>query len=175
MGQVSAQMAEAMKNVPPEQRAMVERMMKGRMPEQAPKGPVTELVRTSESADKNGYPCVKYNVLADGREVRQLWVTDWKNLEGGEDASRVFLEMSDFFSAMLESVSQFSGLMAEDTARNAFAQLKELNGFPVVTEELAGDGSVANRSVLHSTREQAFEPDDFEPPAGYKMRSMMPQ
>lgn len=174
VGQASVQIAEALKNVPEDQRAMIEKMMKDRMPQQAPILPVTEIRKTSESAEKAGYPCVKYSVFVDGREARRLWVTEWDNLEGGEQVAEVFLEMSGFFSEMMESVKQAGSLMGGGNAgSSAFEQLSELGGFPVVSEELADDGSLESRSELRSTREQTFDPAAFEPPSGYKRRSMM--
>lgn len=176
VGQASAQMAEALKNVPEDQRAMVEKMMQERMPQQMRKRPVVEISKTADSKDINGYPCVKYVMSIDGRESRRMWVTEWENLEGGDDASAAFIEMSGFFSEMMESVGQAAhGMGGGESASGGFAQLRELNGFPVVSEELADDGSVLSRSELRSTERRSFDPADFEPPAGYKRRSMMPQ
>ena len=85
MGQIAGQltdakqkMQEALKNVPEDKRAMIEQMMKQRMPQQQlpPKRSESELKKTSERADRNGYPCVKYEVFRDGHKTRELWVTD---------------------------------------------------------------------------------------------------
>ena len=105
-----------------------------------------------------------------------MWVTEWENLEGGGDASGAFLAMSTFFSEMMESVSQASGgLGGGDSASEGIAQWRELGGFPVLSEELADDGTIKSRSELRSAKRQTVDPEAFEPPAGYKRRSMMPQ
>ena len=110
MGQVAGQlsdanrmMQEALKNVPEDKRAMIKQMMKQKLPSQeAAKGSEDKLEKTSERGTHNGYPCVKYEVLRDGRKTRELWVTDWDNVEGG---SEVVEDMADFFREM----NSFSG------------------------------------------------------------------
>jgi hypothetical protein len=179
MSRASAQMAEALKNVPEEQRAMVEQMMKKRMPQAMAEPPVTEIESTGETKEINGYPCVKYIATVNGKAERNLWVTDWENIEGGDEASAVFLEMSGFFEDMMRGINQAmgglgGGLGSENMGTNAFDQLSKLNGFPVVTEELANDGSIESRSELSSARREDLAPDVFEAPAGYKRRSMGP-
>lgn len=174
-GQVSSamsQMQEALKNVPEEQRAMVEQMMKQRMPQQAPERPTTELRKTGERATHGGYPCVKYDVLRGDRKVRELWVTDWSNIEGGNDVVGVFEDMAGFFQEMMDALPDFGQTAAADAA---FAHMTEIGGFPVVTREFGDDGSLEDESTLRSARRQSLDPADFEPPAGYKRRSMGPQ
>ena len=101
-GQISgamSQMQEALKNVPADKRAMIEQMMKQNMPNQGVK-PVrakSELKKTGEKATKNGYPCVKYEVHRGGQKIREMWVTDWGNVEGGKDVVDVWEDMADFY------------------------------------------------------------------------------
>jgi hypothetical protein len=173
------QMEEALKNVPEGQRAMIEKMMKDRMPAQvaAPKGPLVEVRKSGERADHSGYPCVRYDMLRDGRKVRELWVTDWDNVEGGEEVAATFAEMAEFFKEMLDSLSSASGLgagFADQITDNAFAHMKEIGGFPVVTRELDDDGSLESESTLRSAKRQTLDPAAFEPPAGYKRQNMFP-
>jgi len=172
---VEAQMREALKNVPPEQRAMMEKMMKGRMPPQAtgPARSKVELRRTSESGNKNGYPCVKYEATLDGRKVREVWVTPWDNVEGGDEAVEAFEAMAEFFTKMRDSMPKFGG--DENGNDNPFEDMKELNGFPVLTYEYAADGSLESESVLNSSARRTLGSEEFEPPSGYKQRQMMPR
>ena len=78
LGDLDRMMREALKNVPEDRRAMVEQMMKQRQPNQpaTKQRPESELRKTNERGDRNGYPCVKYEVLRDGSKTRELWVTD---------------------------------------------------------------------------------------------------
>jgi hypothetical protein len=172
LGGAMAQMQEALKNVPEGQRAAVEKMMKERMPQAAPKRPASELRKTSERSSQNGYPCVKYEVYRGGRKIREMWVTDWSNVEGGAEASDVFEDMADFFHEMMEALPNFGGGGGADD--NVFEHLRDLNGFPVVTREFAEDGSLEGESSLRSASRRSIAPSEFEPPAGYKRQQMFP-
>lgn len=167
---VSDQIAEALKNVPEEQRAMVEKMMKERMPPQAAKRPATDLRKTSERGDKNGYPCVKYEVFRDGRKIRELWVTDWSKVEGGNEVADSFREMAKFLKQFLDQLPANGAPGGLGDA--VLSQLDELDGFPVVTRDFDDTGSLETESSLRSSSRRTLDPAEFEPPAGYKRRSM---
>ena len=175
MSQAMKQVQEALKNVPEGQRAMVERMMKQRMPAMQPaQRPTTEVRKTADRAELHGYPCVKYEVLREGRKIKDLWVTDWANVEGGSDVMGVFLDMATFFSEMLESFSSGVGPGLSQTAGDTvFQHMNELDGFPVVTKDYGDDGSLESESALHSAKQRAVDPAEFEPPAGYARQKMM--
>ena len=174
-GQVAgamSQMQEALKNVPADQRRAIEEMMKQRMPSaaQTPQRPRSELKKTGERGTHAGYPCVKYEVLRDGKKIRELWVTDWDNIEGGRDVVATFEDMADFFKELMDSIPDFGqGGPAGDPV---FEHMREIGGFPVVTREFGDDGSLEDESTLRSARRSTLDPDAFEPPAGYKRRSM---
>ena len=180
LNDVKRQMDEALKNVPEDKRAMIEQMLKQRMPQQqkGPKGPESELKKTSERADRNGYPCVKYEVFRGGRKIRELWVTDWGNVEGGSDVVDVFEDMADFFKKMMDSFSNAVGAGlrrdAGGVGDNVFEHMKELGGFPVVTRDFGDDGSLEGETALRSAKRRTIDPDAFEPPAGYKRQEMFP-
>ncbi len=175
-GQVSgvmSQIQEALKDVPADQRAMVEAMMKKRMPQAAaPQRPVTELRKTGDRETHAGYPCVRYDVLVDGRKTQELWVTDWDNIEGGEEMVGAFEDMADFFKELMDAMPDF-GQKGSGIGDNAFEHMKELGGFPVVTREFDAGGGLDDESTLRSAKRRTLDPAEFEPPAGYKRRSMM--
>ena len=172
------QMQEALKNLPEDKRAMAEQMMKQRLPQgqqQAPERPKSELKKTSERADHNGYPCVKYEVHQEGRKVRELWVTDWKNVEGSDDVAETFEEVGDFFRELMDSfgeMAQAGGGFGGNRNVDFFESLRELDGFPVVTKEFNEDGSLESEATLRSATRRTLDPADFEPPSGYKRQSM---
>ena len=176
---VGTQIQEALKNVPEDQRAMIEKMMRENMPSQAPtaQGPRSTVKKTGERAEHNGYPCVRYDLMQGDRKVKEYWVTDWSNVDGGENLEDVYLEMSQFFRELLasfESSMAGSGLPTGGgfLGDNPFESFEELDGFPVVTRKFDEDGSLESESVLRSSRRMALDPDAFEPPSGYKRRTM---
>ncbi len=170
-----SQMQEALKNVPEDRRAMVEQMMKQQMPQSAPELPKSTMRKTGDKATHAGFPCVKYEVLMDGRKVRELWVTDWNNIEGSQDVKATFEEMADFFRELMESFSGMAGAAGGLPGGNNmgfFEHMKELDGFPVITKEFNDDGSLGNEATLRSASRRTIDPEDFEPPAGYKRQEM---
>ncbi len=175
MSQAMKQVQEALKNVPEGQRAMVEKMMKQRMPAMQPaQRPASVVRKTADRAELHGYPCVKYEVLREGRKIKDLWVTDWANVEGGSDVMGVFRDMATFFSEMMESFSSGAGPGLSQTAGDSvFQHMNELDGFPVVTKDYGDDGSLESESALHSAKQRTVDPAEFEPPAGYKRQKMM--
>ena len=170
INEAMAMMEQALANVPESQRSMVEEMMRKPMPQaQKTERPKTELRMTGETAQHNGYPCVKYEVVREGQKIRELWVTDWTNVEGGAEAAELFYEMSEFFQEMLDSLPQFADSGGSD---QAFEHMREMDGFPVITRELSDNGSIETESSLKSARSQNLDPNAFEPPSGYKRQEM---
>ena len=171
---IDAQMQKMLADVPPEQRAMFEKMMQGRMPQQtqAPAKSIVEFRNTGERGTRNGYPCVKYEVSIGGRQSQEMWVTDWDNIEGGADAASAFESMATFFQDMRDAMPSFG--RESDADDNPFQHMSELNGFPVVTYDYAPDGSLEGESALRSSKRRTLDPAEFEPPSGYKRRTMMP-
>lgn len=168
-----AQMREAMKDVPPEQRAMVEEMMKQRMPQMQaqPVMPVDEIRRTGESGEKSGYPCVKYQLYRDGKLSKDFWVTDWDNVEGGRDAMRAFEDMAGFMEDLRAALPSFA--QDPNSGSHAYEHLDELGGFPIVTIEYGSDGSVDRESRLKSSRIEDVDASAFAAPAGYTQQQIM--
>lgn len=154
---------------------MVEQMMKGRMPApaKAPERSKVEFRNTGERDTKNGYPSVKYEATTNGRKTLEYWVTDWDNVDGGDDAVEAFQAMAGFLKQMLDSMPSFGA--NEDAADNPFEHMNEMDGFPVLTYEYASDGSIASESSLRSSTQTTVDPVEFEPPSAYKRREMMPR
>ncbi len=180
-GQVGAAMGamqEALKNLPKEQRDAIEKAMKeGGMPGGmgsigGPKRSAPEVRKTGERATHAGYPCVKYEVVRDGRKIRELWVTDWSNVEGGGEAREAFAGLIGFFQAMIDSLPELPGGADPFDGVDSYAESFG-NGFPVVTRSFDEGGDLAEESTLRSARRRSLDPSEFEPPAGYKRRTML--
>jgi len=187
-GQISGQMDQAMKELnkhleglDPKQREIMDQMLKGKMPTTTPAPAVkrvkSEFRNTGERASKKGYPCVKYEVLRGGEKVQELWVTDWSNVKGSQETAETFKEMADFFEEMMDAAAEMSGgfgggfMAGDDPTIDIFS---EINGFPVITRDFEG-GELESETVLESVTERDLDPDAFEPPKGYRLRTMGPQ
>ena len=171
MSDIERQIQEALKDVPPDQRALVEQMMKSRMPKgaQATSAPSFTINKTSDRDTKNGYPCVRYELILNGTKIQDMWVTEFENVEGGAEVRDAFLGMSEFFQSLRDAMPQF----ARGGDENMFQHMKEMDGFPVVTFDYGPDGSVQGESKLVSASRQSVSADEYNPPANYVKQDMM--
>ncbi len=167
---------DALAEVPEDQRAMVEKMMQEQLGalrgNDADEGPRVEVKATSIRGEQAGYPCVKHEVFIAGKKQRELWVTDWDRVKGGKQAMDAFKAMASFFEEMMSSFGAAGGFL-EDNFDNPFAQMDQLGGFPVLTQELDENGNLESAASLRSATERELDPATFEPPKGYSKRSIL--
>ncbi len=175
---ISAQIKQAMamlENVPPAQREMMEKMMKGRMPQMATtEKKKVEIKKTGERKRINGYSTVKYEVTEDDIKAREHWVADWSDIKHSEEAFKVFKSMSSFFSEIMDTFSSgpMGGMIQDKFDSNWIGQLQKLDGFPVVTRTFSSDGKLKNESTLQSAKNAALNEADFQAPENYKQQTM---
>ena len=171
---------EVLEQMPEAERKKIEELMKQQGIGKGATGdfakPKEVFRKTSDRGKKQGYPCVKYEVLQNGEKIRELWVTDWDNIDGGDEAKEAFEELNKFFEELMDSLGDMfgeegGGFPGSD---NQFGDFFETDGFPVVTRSFEG-GELEEEHVLRSATRRTLDPADFEPPAGYKRRSMGPQ
>lgn len=173
--QAMRQMQQMLKNVPENQRAMIEKMMQqrmGQMSAQQPEPPARELRETGSRAVKAGYPCQKYEIWQAGRKVQELWVTDWRQVNGGHEAKPALQEMAAFANDMRQSFANASEMPGAGRRGDSFMHvMQQIDGFPVVTRSFK-DGVLTEETVLRSSKRQTLDPAAFQPPAGYASRQM---
>ena len=105
------------------------------------------------------------------KKIRELWITSWKNIDGGNEAKNAFAAMNTFF----EDMKDMFGAGGFPGGSNPYNEMVLVDGFPVVVNNFNEvDGSLEDESILKSTKRRTLDPADFEPPSGYKRRSMMP-
>ena len=179
-GQLNAamkQMEKQLEGLDPETRARIEDALKGKMPPggAAPSRPVAEVRKTSDRAERGGYPTVRYDVLLGGEKVQELWVTSWSNLKGAGEMQEAFEDLAGFFHEMMETMGGGPGAASPlGSGDSLFEVFHEIDGFPVVTRNFEG-GELESETVLESVTERDLDPDAFEPPKGYRLRTMGPQ
>lgn len=172
LSHMQGQAQQALQGMSAEQRALVEGMMKDRMPVQEPaRKPQTTVRRLDQSAEVYGYPCQLYEVRRDGRKIRDLWVTDWSNIQGGSELAPVFADMGQFHQEMMDAMPRMGG-QSGGMGDSPYSTMKEINGLPVASRDYADDGSVESETALRSARLQQLDPSTFEPPSGYKRQEM---
>jgi len=167
VSQAMKEMEKQMAGLPPEQRKMMEEMMKGKLPTAAPTapGPNFDVKKTSEQGTTNGYPWTKYEVYRDGEKVREHLVTEWSELEMGEGMLGVFEDMGQFMRELTDSMG---GMVPME---NPFEEVSNLNGFPVVSRDFKGE-TVTSEAILKTVSVVEVDLDKFKAPAGYKQTDM---
>jgi hypothetical protein len=166
-----ASMEQALAAMPEGQRARMEQMMKSKMPAMAEPREPSELKDTGSIDTVNGIDCEIFEVWRSGARERELCVTDWDNVAGGEEMAAAFYAMGEFMAEMLDSLPAMGN--GETLGDAAFEHMKEIGGFPVRTREYGSDGSLDGQSVLISSKEVATDPGDFAPPKKYKRKDLM--
>lgn len=166
MGDAFKQMEEQMANMPPEQRAMLEQVMKGQMQmmDQGASEPVT-LKKTNEKKKISGYHCTKYEVLRGTEKVREIWMTDWKNIKDGNEALEAFEAMGTFFKSLIESYKDSPLIQMLD---NPYSHANKMNGFPVLTVEI-DEGEATYETLFKNIEKKSISKDRFNPPKGYRL------
>jgi hypothetical protein len=169
---VSAKVNEAMKemeaqlaNMPPEQRAMVEQMMKGQMQgmtaQQAPSSPAPRVEATG-SGEWRSYKCRKYEVFEGAEKVQDVCAAELDEVDGADEVIETFRNMAAYITKMTESMP-----MRSDDRINPGELMDEIDGFPVHTIDYE-NGAVARETSLDSVTEQDLDEGMFAAPEGYR-------
>lgn len=171
---VADQMNEAMKameaelaKLPPDQRAMVEEMMKGEMAglmgsEPAPAEPLR--VEPAGSDNWNDYACKRYVAYEGSTKVNDICLADLDNITGVEETNATFRNMAMKLAKMAESLPMQPG-----TPPNLMELIESAEGVPVhaITFE---NGKAVNEMSMESVVEKDLDAALFATPADYKRR-----
>jgi hypothetical protein len=155
MAGAMAQMEAAMKGMPPEQRAMMEKMLKGKMPVAAPaSAPLVYAARGT--ATVNGFRCTNYDGTQAGQKVAEVCAAQPGEIKLPAADYQVFEKMQQFLSGLMKAYenSPLSGMFA------GAAAAKGVDGFPVRSVEFE-NGKAASRLELKEIMNAAFTEADF--------------
>ncbi len=171
LSQIKAETEKLLADMPEAQREQMKQMTQAPMPDSRTQRKPSELRKTGDKQSINGYRCAKYEVWQDGVKLRELWVTRWRKLLGGDEVKAAFEELADFFEALLDSMPMAGDRVMPDPT---FEHLKAVKGFPVKTVGFS-NGVAVSESLFQGISERAMAPDDFKPPAGFTRRNLLPQ
>jgi len=156
MSGAMAQMDEAMKNMPPEQRAMMEKMMKGKMPQAA--APAVRTVYTAKgSGTVNGFSCTKYDGTKGAEKVSEVCAASASQIKVTPGDYQVFEKMKEFTAGLQDAMKNSpmgASMQASSVAESG------INGFPVQTASFR-NGQAASRMELKSVTNTNFSDADF--------------
>lgn len=147
-----AQMQQRMKDMSPEQRAMMEKMMPKLPAADAKPAPVV-IKNTGETKSISGYTCTKYVATQGDKTVLVAWTS--KDVPGFAGLREDWVN----FQKRMASVNRMTGSATAD----AYAQI---DGFPMQTE--------AGQTKIQVTKVEArtIPASEFETPAGYKQEKL---
>ena len=172
LDEVSAKMNEVMKemeaqlaSMPPEQRAMVEQMMKGQMQgmsaQQAPSSSAPR-VEAKGGGEWKSYKCRQYAVFEGAEKVQDICAAELDEVDGADEVIEAFRNMAAYITKMTESMP-----MRSDDRINPGELMDEIDGFPVHTIDYK-NGVVARETSLDSVTEQDLDEGMFAVPEGYR-------
>jgi hypothetical protein len=148
-----AQMQEAMKNIPPAQRAQMEAMMKGRMGGAAAAAPAPPNYTAKGSATVNGFRCTNYDGIQNGQKVSEICAAQPSEIKINPADFQVMQKMQEMFkglsSSPIGSAIPASGIMQSG-----------IDGFPVQSTSFR-NGQASSREELKSITDATFSDADF--------------
>lgn len=172
LDEVSTQMDAAMKemeaqlaNMPPEQRAMVEQMMKGQMQgmmgEQDDATPALR-VESIGSGKWQSNKCQKYAVYQGATKTQEVCAAALDDVDGAEELFEAFRNMAAYITKLTESLP-----MRGDERPNPVELMDQIDGFPAHTIDY-DNGVVVSEVSLESVAEQDLNEELFAAPKGYR-------
>ncbi len=141
MAQMQAQLAQ----LPPEQRAMMEQMMKDRMPNMQGEKAVQEFRRTGRKQEIAGFECVEGELLKNGQREFIMCISS---------PDEIGMPRSDYealrsaFAAMADLVGKFSPNTGE------MFNLELIGGVPIMSDDQDGDNDSKLKSVSFDTLDE---------------------
>lgn len=174
MNSAMSQMEEQLKNLPPEQRAQIEAMMKKNPAAAQPAKARREAKPTGERKSISGFNTQKYDIYWDGKKTGEVWAAEASSLGLSKDDLRPFEAMSKFFEEMMSSLSADNQMFAGFEKDNPFGDFQMLvGGVPIMTRDLAPDGTIESEFIIESIAKTKAAAKEFEVPAEYATKSLM--
>lgn len=169
LANLRSQMEAQMKNMPPEQRAMVEQMMSqmGGTGAQAMEAAKRSVKQTGRSESAAGHSCKVWEVTVGGVKEQELCVVAPGSLPGGTDMMATMVKIGEMFKSLMES---FGGA-GRDALSQAWSDLQAINGIPVITR-LYDNGRLSEEVKLTVIRSESVPATRFQIPAGYQQRKL---
>jgi hypothetical protein len=159
-----AQMQQQLQNMPPEQRAMVEQMMRGRgMPGMAAAAPKVEY-KQAGSGKVGEWACATYEGTVNGQKTTEVCTVDPKQFGLTAVDFEAARQLSEFFRTMFPQG-------ADQVFVNGTIQEQGFSGVPVRQTSFA-NGNVLSVTELTEFRRETFPASTFETPAGFRKEAM---
>ncbi len=172
-----AQVLARLKEMPPEQRAMAEKLMAGHSgiggfqdPEPAPPAPPLKVKSTGRTDSVSGRSCEIFVVDQAGSETAEICAQKWKDAGIRETDLRALEQLGEFQTRMIDEV----GGSPVASMHHPFDLFRQVKGIPLRTRQKDDRGAL--RETTFTTITQAeVAPERFQPPANYTARALLPE
>jgi len=175
MNDAMAKMQEQLAKMPPEQRAMMENMMKQRGMQAAPapaKAATYEVAATGASESVAGYSCKVMNVTRDGVLTQQLCVVPYSALPGKDEFQSLIKQMTALTEKMAERTKQFAGDRNSNPTNMESSLAGKINGVPFISRRYRDGVLQPEETIVKSWKSQSIDAAQFEIPAGYAKKEL---
>ena len=165
-GQVNAareQMKAQIAQLPADQRAKAEEMMKKYAVRMSGEPTKTEYRKTAATKVINGSTCTEYDAYDGDTLQRHLWVAPYADLHLTESDGAVFQKMGEF-------ADRLTGALGS-VRKHDYIPLHELKGVPLLTQEVE-DGKITRETVVESVTRADAPAGVYTVPAEYKLEPM---
>jgi hypothetical protein len=165
MDQEMAKMRAQMANMPPEQRAMMEKMMpgaNGKTPGAAPP-PEGTWTDTGKSETVGQYNCHVWESRFNGKLETQYCVVPAGALPGGDELLSAMRELGKIARELMSAIPAAAG-----SSRQLMA-FERLQGYPVLVRHFSGE-TPTREDIVQSIERQSLAANQFEIPQGYTER-----
>lgn len=157
-----------LESLPPEQREMVEKMIKERELESGASGSdriVISIKKSEETTEISGYKASRYDVFYNNKLNEELWLTNDLDIQNELDLEKM--------SNLMTGFKKVNKQLGDNTVVNeeAFINLFTNGGFPLKTVDRSFGESVYVEEVV-DIRKQEIPKDEFVLPSGYKEKSV---
>jgi hypothetical protein len=165
MDEAMRMMQEQMKNLPPEQRAMMEKMMKGNtMPAQPEK---TVFKKVTSGVMVNTWKCDKYEGYRGGQLTEEVWTASWEDLGIEQNDFRVMQSMGEFVSELSPDAASHFNVGSDEWEKE-----QGYPGVPVRTISYSM-GEKVFQTEIQDIKRQEVDSSLFELPKGLSRENVM--
>ena len=157
-----------LENLPPEQRELVEKMIKEREAEaglQRNSNVVISVKNTEQTEKIAGYTSKKYDVMYNENLNEEIWLTNDLNIQKELDINKMSSLMTEF--------KKVNKRLGDNSVKNedAFIKLFKEGGFPMKTVDHSFGESVYVEEVV-GVNQKDIPDAEFDLPKGYEERSV---
>ena len=167
LGGAMAEMEAQMAQLPPEQREMMKKMMKGRMPGMGEEA-LPRRIENGAAEQVGEFACTVHTLYSGDAKVWEVCAADDNAVSEFSEAKGAFDAMSAFAEQLRESLKQ---LPFADMMNTPFYDMNAVGGVPVRVRTFAG-GTMQSESVLKAVTHRDFDEAFFSVPKGYKVKSL---